>query len=134
MEGQLRKLRNNTHPKTGAELPAAIELEVPQVMARENKDEGEHVVPDGVYEYVPAITPAAVASISSDGRSSSERREALHGRIKAKESANLMATSVQQSSVIDQAGDSNAKDALGPTVAATEREDEMIAKEALGPT
>jgi hypothetical protein len=91
MEGQLRKLGNNTHPKTGAELPAAIELDKYIVAPRDAKSDVEHVAPEGFYEYVPATLTVAASPIVVNGMSSEERRAAFHERIKAKESANVEA-------------------------------------------
>ncbi len=81
MEGQLMKLRNNTHPKTGAELPAAIELDKPIVTPRDAKSDVAHVAPGGFYEYVPTTSTVASSPIVVNGMSSEERRAAFHESI-----------------------------------------------------
>ena len=82
MEGQLRKLRNNTHPKTGAWLPDPIELDIVAKPSRIYKDDPDKVKPEGFYVYVPAILPPAIASDSTSG---AERWKQLVARINGKE-------------------------------------------------
>ena len=87
MEGQLRKLRNDIHPKTGAWLPPSVELEPVVVPARRTTDEVEHKAPDGFYTYVPVALPTATLSCNAEGLSATDRREAMLNRIRAKERA-----------------------------------------------
>ena len=77
MEGQLRKLRHCIHPKTGAWLPKAIEMD-PDV------DEPDKAKPVGFYLYEPITPPPATASDSTSG---SARWMELRARIRAKELA-----------------------------------------------
>ena len=67
MEGQLRKLRNGVHPRTGACLPLAVELDPVIRPTRATEDDPDRTKPEGFYEYVPAISPPAVASDSMPG-------------------------------------------------------------------
>lgn len=85
MEGQLRKLRNCIHPKTGAWLPKAFELDPVVLPAKVNSEGPDKVMPDGFYLYEPVVTPPAVASESTSG---STRWKELQARIRAKELAN----------------------------------------------
>ena len=86
MEGQLRKLRNCIHPKTGTWLPAAIELD-PEVRTRPlPSDELGKKTPEGFYRYEPVAPAPATASDSSSG---SARWLAMRARIRAKELATL---------------------------------------------
>ena len=85
MEGQLRKLRNGTHPKTGASLPMAVELDPVVMLLKVNGNEAAHRPPDGFNVYVPAdLTPVTTAA-PAEGMSSTDRRKALRDRIRAKE-------------------------------------------------
>ena len=51
MEGQLRKLRNGIHPKTGATLPKAIQIEAIEdgIKSSRSSGGGQDAVPEGVY-------------------------------------------------------------------------------------
>ena len=60
MEGQLRKLRNGTHPKTGEWLPMAIALNPDPKPMDEHK-----VMPEGFYTYVPVGPPPLTPSDSN---------------------------------------------------------------------
>ena len=88
MEGQLRKLRNGIHPKTGAALPHPVELDPVVMPIKENGTYVVHRPPDGFYTYVPVDLPHATTVPAAGGMSSTDRRKALHDRIKAKEQAN----------------------------------------------
>lgn len=94
MEGQLRKLRNGIHPKTGEDLPPAVELDPVFVSFRTN-DQAEHsTLPDGFYHYVPEnLRPCAPAEVAG-AMSSTERRLALLDRIRAKELASKQARGI----------------------------------------
>jgi len=87
MGGQLRKLRNGTHPKTGASLPQAVELDPVIMPVKVNGNEVAHRPPDGFYVYVPADLPSATTAAAAEGMSSTDRRKALHDRIRANEQA-----------------------------------------------
>ena len=63
---QLRKLRNGTHPKTGASLPQAVELDPVIMPVTVNGNEVAHRPPDGFYVYVPAGL-ASVATAAAAG-------------------------------------------------------------------
>ena len=85
MEGQLRKLRKGIHPKIGAALLPAVELDLVIPPTRSNTVVDEHKPPDGFYQYVPVSLPTVVPSSSGGGPSTSERQMALLERIRAKE-------------------------------------------------
>ena len=59
MEGQLRKLRNGIHPKTGAVLPPPIELDPVSRPVKANASEEERKLPDGFYFYEPSVIQTA---------------------------------------------------------------------------
>ena len=88
MDGQLRKLRNGIHRKTGVSLPPAVDLEPFVPPTRSHEGEEVHKQPEGFYEYVPASFPAAMPAESGRGPSTSDRQRALLERIRAKERAN----------------------------------------------
>ena len=52
MEGQLRKLRNNVHPKAGESLPWPVEADTDTVPAKPNVVNPNHSPPKGFYEYI----------------------------------------------------------------------------------
>ena len=83
MEGQLRKLRDGTHPKTGAILPPAVELNPVIVSFRTDGQEEGNLLPDGFYTYVPEVFKVAAPAAES----STEKRLAFLERIRAKEQA-----------------------------------------------
>ena len=87
MEGQLRKLRSGTHPKTGEPLPPAIELGPATLPIRVSTNEVEHKPPDGFYIYKPLARPPAIAVVPAEGQSCSDRQAARLDRIRAKELA-----------------------------------------------
>ena len=87
MEGQLRKLRMNIHPKTGESLPWPIEVDINVLPAKPSVSDVNQSQPSGFYEYVPEVLPAAVAS---DSTVAEGKRSKLHERIKAKEQARRM--------------------------------------------
>lgn len=89
MEGQLRKLRNNTHPKTGAWLPPAIELDPIVLPRRVSADEAEQKPPDGFYRCEPVVQPAATPIVYAGGLSCKDRQVALRDRVRAKELASI---------------------------------------------
>ena len=82
MEGQLRKLRNNIHPKTGVAIPWPVEVDKYTLPIVATIVSDDHVPPDGFYEYVPTVFPVAAASNSNDA---DDRKRRLRERIKAKE-------------------------------------------------
>ena len=82
MEGQLRKLRNNTHPKTGKAMPWPTEVDKVTAPVVASSIDANHVPPDGFYRYVPTVLPVAAASSSTDA---DDRKKRLRERIKAKE-------------------------------------------------
>ena len=88
MEGQLRKLRNGIHPKTGACLPPPVELDPVVMQVRETASDEGHKVPEGFYVYEPIVLPPAATATVAEGQSSTDRRKALLDRIRAKERAN----------------------------------------------
>ena len=85
MEGQLRKLRNRIHPKIGAELPEAVELDRDQQSQSARSVDERRILPDKFYTYVavepPPLTP-------SDPEASARRRDEILTRIKVKIAAN----------------------------------------------
>ena len=81
MEGQLRKLRNGIHPKTGASLPMAVVLDLDPKLIAERKDEHK-VMPEGFYTYVAAEPPPL---IPSDSAAAARRWGELRARIRGKE-------------------------------------------------
>ena len=81
MEGQLRKLRNGTHPKTGAWLPEAIALDPDPKPVIEDE---HRVMPEGFYTYVAAEPPPL---IPSDSNVTAMRRNELRTRIRGRELA-----------------------------------------------
>lgn len=88
MEGQLRKLRNGIHPKTGECLPQAVELDPVVVSLEGSSQDEQRKPPDGFYVYVPADLKPEAAAVVEGGPSSIERRLAFLDRIRAKELAN----------------------------------------------
>lgn len=88
MEGQLRKLRNGIHPKTGEHLPKAVELDPVVVSLRASNMDVQSKPPDGFYTYVPADEKPVATVVVEGGLSSTERRLAFLDRIRAKERAN----------------------------------------------
>ena len=90
MEGQLRKLRNGTHPKTGEPLPPAIELGPATLPIKVRTNEVEHKPPDGFYIYEPLARPPAIAVVPAEVQSCSDRQAARLDRIRAKELANSL--------------------------------------------
>ena len=88
MEGQLRKLRNGIHPKTGALLPPAVGLDPVVLPLMMSADEAEHKPPGGFYLYEPVVQPTATAIAYAGGLSCNDRQAALRDRIRAKELAN----------------------------------------------
>jgi hypothetical protein len=82
MEGQLRKLRNNIHPKTGEAIPWPMEVDKDTAPIVATNVDVDHVPPDGFYQYVPTVFPVATASNSIDA---DDRKRRLRERIKAKE-------------------------------------------------
>ena len=87
MEGQLRKLRNGIHPKTGECLPQAVELDPVVVSMKASSRDEQSKPPDGFYVYVPANLRPVATAVVEGGQSSTERRLALLNRIRAKELA-----------------------------------------------
>lgn len=85
MEGQLRKLRKGIHPKSGASLLPAVEIEPVVPPTRSHEGEVVHKQPEGFYEYVLASFPAARPADSGLGPSTADRQRALLERIRAKE-------------------------------------------------
>jgi hypothetical protein len=83
MEGQLRKLRDGTHPKTGASLPPAVELNPVIVSFRTDDSEGRNPPPEGFYAYVPETFKVATPAVED----STAKRLAFLDRIRAKEQA-----------------------------------------------
>ena len=75
MEGQLRKLRNGIHPKTGAWLPPPVELDPVVMPVREIASEVEHKVLDGFYVYEPVALPLATSSDGAVAPSITDRRK-----------------------------------------------------------
>ena len=73
------------HPKTGAALLPAMELDPVIPPARGNVVEDEHKPLDGFYEYVFFSLPKVVPLNSGEGPSTSDRQMALLERIRAKE-------------------------------------------------
>ena len=70
MAGQLRKLRNNTHPRTGARLPDPVEVDEGSITAMKgyysrivppepSADWINQSPPEGFYFYEPEAFPAA---------------------------------------------------------------------------
>ena len=82
MEGQLRKLRNNIHPKTLQWLPPAVAIDADPKMV---KDDANRVLPEGFYEYVAVEPPPRTPS---DSHATEIRRNELLDRIRIKEAAN----------------------------------------------
>ena len=82
MEGQLRKLRNGTHPKTGRALPVAVALDHE---ATKERSEANKEMPKGFYRYSVAADPPPVPT---EPGITAKKREDLHTRIKNKELAN----------------------------------------------
>ena len=82
MEGQLRKLRNNVHPKTLQWLPLAVAIDADPKMV---KDDADKVLSEGFYENVAVEPPPR---IPSDSHAVELRRNELRDRIKVKEVAN----------------------------------------------
>ena len=85
MEGQLRKLRNGIHPKTGARLPEAVALDVDMnlVSARGGpREDVREVMPEGFYPYVAVVPPPPVPS---DSALTARRWDELKARIRHKE-------------------------------------------------
>ena len=60
MEGQLRKLRNDIHTKTGERLPQAVELDPVVVTLKVGNHDEQSKPPDGFYSYVPEVFKPAV--------------------------------------------------------------------------
>ena len=87
MEGQLRKLRNNIHPKTGARLPDPVEVDVDTMPDKPFVECPTHSPPEGFYEYVPQVFPAAQAS---DSQLAAERRKQFLERTRAKDQRNAI--------------------------------------------
>ena len=84
MEGQLRKLRNNIHPKTLQRLPPAVAIDaIPKMV----KDDANEVLPEGFYTYVAAEPPPR---IPSDPHAAAIRRDEFLNRIRIKEAANQL--------------------------------------------
>ena len=82
MEGQLRKLRNNIHPKTLQWLPPAVAIDaIPKMV----KDDANKDLPEGFYTYVAAEPPPP---IPSDPHAAAIRRDEFLNRIRIKEAAN----------------------------------------------
>ena len=82
MEGQLRKLRNNMHPKTLQWLPPAVAIDaIPKMV----EDDANKVLPEGFYTYVAAEPPPR---IPSDSHAATIRRNEFLNRIRIKEAAN----------------------------------------------
>ena len=89
MEGQLRKLRNGTHPKTGAALPPAIEFDPPIGPARMvTVDSEPQPPPEGFIRYEPAVPLTCTAITYAGGLSCQDLHAARLDRIRAKEAAN----------------------------------------------
>ena len=82
MQGQLKKLRNGIHPKTGKTPPIAVELHVQNRATVEDATGGDN---KGFYVYQPETFAAPKPSNSQD---TAVRRQALLERIRAKEKAN----------------------------------------------
>ena len=81
MEGQLRKLRNGIHPKTGACLPEAVVLDIDPKLISAREDE-HRVMPEGFYTYVAVEPPPP---IPSDSAVAARRWDDLRARIREKE-------------------------------------------------
>ena len=82
MEGQLRKLRNGTHPKTGRALPVAVAFDHE---ATKQRSEISKEMPKGFYRYTAAVDPPPTPT---EPGITAKRREELHARIRSKELAN----------------------------------------------
>ena len=102
MEGQLRKLRNCIHPKTGAWLPASIELDPDVKTGPLPSDELDEQKPEGFYRYEPVAPAPTTASDSSSG---SARWLAMRARIRAKE----LATSSIDGAKVDAGSEAHSK-------------------------
>lgn len=87
MEGQLRKVRMNIHPKTGESLPCPIEVDINALPAKPSVSDVNQSQPSGFYEYAPEVLSAAVAS---DRTIAESKRSKLYKRSKAKEQARRM--------------------------------------------
>ena len=81
MEGQLRKLRNCIHPKTGASLPPAVEMDCEEQINSRSSGDGQDAPPEGFYKYVAAESPVAAPS---DPDVSAKRRDEFINRIYSK--------------------------------------------------
>ena len=93
MAGQLRELRHNTHPKTGARLPDPVEVDEGSITAMKvycsrivppepSADWINQSPPEGLYFYEPEAFPAALLS---DSRHAADRGRQLHERVRIKE-------------------------------------------------
>ena len=93
MEGQLRKLRNRIHPKTGASLPEAINIEPFEDGIKSSSDRDEQrVVPEGFYYYVAAEPPPRTPL---DAEAGAKRRDELIQRIYCKIASNKVMADMQ---------------------------------------
>ena len=83
MEGQLRKLRNGSHPKTGVTLPKAIQIEAIEdgITSSRSSGDGQDAPPEGFYRYVATESPVVAPSNSEV---SAKRRGDLINRLYSK--------------------------------------------------
>ena len=73
------------HPKTMAALPMAVVVDPVVPPPRNNEGETEQARPDGFYEYVPEVFPAAQPACTSSSLTTAARQQALLERIRAKQ-------------------------------------------------
>ena len=95
MWGQLQKLRNGTHPKTGRPLPAPTDSEGEPIVelrryarldSRNEANEAQSIVPfDTSNRFVPYAPSPERTLKPNDGRSAKEKRDEMLARVRVRE-------------------------------------------------